>query len=70
MALRSIKRQESAGVGVHGCRVHTLSFAFSMAGEGEVRVRSMMQELLVVAALATGAAYHIALVVALAAALT
>jgi hypothetical protein len=46
------------------------SFAFSMAGEGEVRVRSMMQELLVVAALATGAAYHIALVVALAAALT
>jgi len=41
-----------------------------MAEEGEVRVRSMMQELLVVAALATGAAYHIALVVALAAALT
>jgi hypothetical protein len=46
------------------------SFAVSMPGEGEVRVRSMMQELLVVAALATGAAYHIALVVALAAALT
>jgi hypothetical protein len=44
--------------------------AFSMAKEGKVRVRSMMQELLVLATLATGAAYHIALVVAVAAALT
>jgi hypothetical protein len=33
-------------------------------------MRSIIRELLVVAALATGAAYHIALVVALAAALT
>jgi hypothetical protein len=45
-------------------------FAFSRAREGKVRVRSMTQELLVVATLATGAAYHIALVVTLAAALT